>query len=451
MPDFNPANAIFRYSSEAVKGVPRASGSTYKDALIRTEGLTNTNDLRNDSSLYSGAQQPEGVDGKKHAGGPIEASMRPVEYTRWIASMQTKHTTTNPGTLAYLHKMFPSGATDSIDTFTGLISRDDGLPQRFLGARPGNMSFTVSKEGDGGILAISFEVKSVEGDYWPFATVVAGSGADDPTLRGIPPYAMWTDADAAERMIFVKITDVTNIGAAIPNVQVVAKIGTAATYGATETTVYIGVNSDTGLPYYNELLDSNGTGPIGGDGNALRVHFPTVTSLAVNDAWSWTDARTVWSPSNVDIPAFNEVQARIFVDGDAYCIDEFTLEVGQELEEVFCIGGRVPDEIVPIGTREVTLEMSRRYRDLSLRKKLETGQTMSFRADFYTKDFIEGTTKYRFSIIAANVKLSGPTASVESPDEFIETITGTCHPSSDVTYPDDVVFEALETGSSIAT
>ena len=451
MPDFNQAKALFRYSSEAVKGVPNASGATYKDALIRTEGLANVNDLRNDSSLYSGAQRPEGVDGKKHAGGPIEVSIRPEEYTRWIASLQSKYTTTNPGTLAYLHKLWPSGASDSIDTFTAMVSRDDGLPQRFLGSRPGTMSFTVSKEGDGGILAATIDIKAVEGDYWPFATVVAGAGAADPTLRGIPPYAMWTEATAIERMIFYKISDVTGLSDTPPTVEALVKIGTAASYGATASTIIIGVNSDTGLPYYSELLDSNGTGPIGGDGNALRIHHPTVTSLAVNDEWSWTDARTVWSPSNVDIPAFNEVQAYIFIDGDAYCIDEFTLEVGQELDEVFCIGGRVPDEIVPVGVREVTLELTRRYRDLSLRKKLETGQTMSFRADFYTKVFIEGTTKYRFSIICSNVKLSGPTASVESPDEFIETITGTCHPSDDVTYPDDVVFEELNAISSIAT
>lgn len=451
MPDFRGANALFRYSSEAVKGVPRASGSTYKDARFRTEGLTNTNDERIDPSLTDGAQRSEGVDGKKHAGGPIEVSVRPEEYTRWIAALQNKHTTTHPGTLAYLHKMFPSGATDSIDTFTGMVSRDDGLPQRFLGSRPGTMSFTVSKEGEGGILAATIDIKAVEGDYWPFATVVAGTGADDPTLRGIPPYDLWTDATANERMIFLKITDVTGLSDTPPTVDAVVKMGTAASYGSTETTIIIGVNSDTGLPYYNELLDSNDTGPIGGDGNALRVHFPTVTSLAVNDAWSWTDARTVWSPTYVDVPPFNEVQARIFIDGDPYCIDEFAVEVGQELEEVFCIGGRVPDEIIPIGQREVTLELTRRYRDLSLRKRLETGQTISFRADFYSKEFIEGTTKYRFSIICSNVKLSGPTASVESPDEFTETISGACTISSDVDYPDDVVFEELNTIVAITT
>lgn len=451
MAEFNPANARFRYALEAVKTVPNASGATYHDALLRTEGLTNTYDQRIDPSIYAGAQRAESLPGKAHAGGPMAFTVKPEELTRIFALAQGKVTTTTPGgaTLARLNKMFPSGSTDVLDTMTIMMSRDDDSPQRFLGAQPSEIVFAMGAEGDAGVLSADMTFLAAIGDYWPFATVVAGAGATDPHLRGIPPYDQWTEATATDSKVHVKISDVTDIADGI--IEVLVKIGDAASYGAIASVVNIGINPLTSLPYWNNLYDSTSGELIGGFGDPLQVHFVNSTSLAVDDAWSWTRERTVWTPSYPDTKAFNEINAAVYIDGVEYCINEFSLTLGRPVIERFCIGGRRAAEVRNRGVRTVDLEFTREYLDISLRKRLETAKEFSFRVDCYTPTYIEGTTRYRFSLIAAKCIPSGPTASVESQDEMNETITATCHPSSDVNYPDDLVIEELNTLTSVAT
>lgn len=446
---FNPANGQFRYSLETVPTVPLIQGATWHDTIFRNESISNQKDVRTDPSLYAGGQRPRSIPGKVHTNGDMEFSGQPMSLDRIYASMQGKVTTTTPGgaTNARQHVLGPSQSTTVPSTHSSLIWRDDDLAQRSHGGQVSSAQFACSMED--GFLAVTLGMVYAMSDYWADGVEVAGTGAVIPTVRGIPPYALWTDTPTTDRKIHFKISDVTDIADGI--IEILVKVGDGASYGAIPTTVNIGVNPLTNLAYWNVLLDSTSGLPIGSVISPVEVHFVNTTSLAVDDAWSFVDSRGVWTPDYPGTAVYNEARASILIDGVPYCIKDFTLTLTRPVTEVHCLGGSRAQEVRNRGQRAVEIEITRDYKDLSIRKKLETAETISFRADFYSGDIIEGATEYQMSLICPLIELSGPTASIQGQEEMDEVITGTCHPSDDVNFPDDLNILIISDETSLIT
>lgn len=448
MAQFNPANSRIRMALETVPTYQPLTG--FIDHTFLSADLSNESENRNDESIYPGAQRPRGLLGKRNANGSMEVNLAPEQYDKYISSAQQKVATTTPGgaTLTRRHKMGPSQATSVLPSYSMLFSKDDDLPQRLLGAQTAGMTFAWDRED--GFLKTTFDILAARGDYWPDATVVTDpSASTKPQLFGLPEYAVWIDPTAADRRVYIKVADITDIADGI--ITVLVKVSTAASYGTFETTVTIGNNALTGLPQLNNLYDSTSEALLGTFDTPIQVYFPNSTNIAVDDEWFWTAERTVWSPSISTAPVFNEIYANVFIGGDQYCVNNFSLSVEIPLQARFCLGGRDAIEVRQRGQRVVNLEIGRDYLDTSMVKRLERGEPFTFEAIGYSGEEIEAGFQHYVRFFCPLVVPGGRVPGVEGNAEMTENIQGTCHPDADnATWPDDVNIEIQDSLTTVA-
>lgn len=450
MGEFNPANGLFRYSLETIPTVPLVQGATWHDARFRSFTPSNESENRDDPSIYSGGQRPESLPGKISSNGELEVSVRPEEFTRLFASVQQRVTTSTPAgaTNSRLHKMGPSRSSSVLRTFSALFSQDDDNPTRWRGGRLNSLAFSQSRED--GFLVGTMGMTFAAGEYWPDATVTTDPDASTkPTLGGIPPLAQWNEATAADSRVHIKITDITDIADGV--ISAVAKVGGGA-YSTEEFLVRIGTNSVTGEAYWVKMYDSTTGALLGQRSGPFTVHFPNSTNLAVDDAWYWDVKRAVWTPSYVSAPPFNEIYAAVYIDGEEFCIDDYTLTLTPPVQEQFCIGGRFAKSIRARGQRTVDLEINREYLDVTLRRRLETAESFILRVDCYSGEEIEAGFEHVISLICPKCIPFGRTPGIESNEEMTESITATCHPdSTNSDYPDDLTVEEVNSLASVTT
>ncbi|GEM_PF-4195583 len=450
---YNPANSQARMSLETIASIPLIQGATWHDHQFESFTPSNEAETRDDPSIYSSGQAPPREPGKINSDAELVCRVRPEMFTRFFSSAQGKVTTSTPGgaTNSRLHKMSPTRSTSVLPTFSHLFWQDDDQASRWVGGQLNSLQFSVSREGDAGLLQATMGITYARGDYWTDGTVTtdAGTAATIPTLFGIPPLTQLNEATATASRVHLKISDITDIADGI--VLALVKVGAGA-YGAIESTINVGVNSVTGLPYINNLLDSTSGEIIGTLRMPVAVHFPSTTGLAVDDAWYWDTRRAVWSPTYATAKVFNELYAEILIDDEPYCIDDFTLTLTRPVLQRFCIGGAFAKEIRNRGRRAVELELNREYLDKSLRNRLETATSLMFRANFQNSEAIESGFPYYLSLICPYMVLGGRTPGVESQESMTENITATGHPdSTNVDYPDDLTIEEQNSLTSVAT
>lgn len=445
----NPAESKFRMAYELTPTLFPNAGATFHDHLLRSESFSNESEPRQDNSIYAGSQRPRALLGKFVTDGEMEVSVRPEEFSRYFAHAQGKVTTTTPagGTNSRKHVMAPSSSSTVPSTFAFIADRDDLNPQRFHGGQISNLEFALS--ADDGILSATIAALFARGDYFSETVVTTDPDVTQkPVIRGLPKYADWNLAAAADSRVHVKVSDITDIGTGV--IMVLAKVGAAA-YGAIESEVRIGNDSLTGLPYFSKLYDSTTGAILGTLDVPIEINFPSATDLDVDDAWYSNVSYATWSPTYVDTPVFNEIYAGVFIDGQPYCIDEMTLGLSRPVVPRYCIGGRFPAEIRNRGQREVELEFTREYLSVDLRRRLERGEAFKFVLEAFSEVEIESGFPYYLKLVCPLCVPGGRTASVEGQDEMPETITATCHPNADDSegYVDDLNIEEQNSLTSL--
>lgn len=420
MADFNPGAATIQVANEVSPGL-KPLAAAFVDHEFISEGFSNERTTKERESITNAAQTPAPLPGKFNTDGPLSLEMNAEQHYHYIGNIQRKITTTTPATDVYNHRMGPTEDDPFPDSLSVQVNRDDGMPQTFVEGRVNELTLSLE---EGGVLKADAGLIFQRGHYWDDAAELEDGATPNsaPVLRGLPSYANWTAADGD---VYVKVTAGPSGGA----FTVKAKVGAAATYGATTTSVVYGLDAD-GNVRWNNLLDSNGGGQIGTRALPVQIAHILSTGIEVNDEWRFDRERSAWVPAYADVPIFNEVHAYLYVDGVEHCIESFELAITRPVTAQKCIGGFFARRILLRGKRVVTLTLGRQYTDIFFRKKLESAESLYFFLEASTGEEFETGYEHQLEVFCPNVVLNGRTASVESSEDFVEQITGTCHPSS---------------------
>jgi hypothetical protein len=448
MADFNPANGQIRHSWETVVGIP--DEANWHDHEFVSEALSPEYGKIQPNSITKNAQIPAGQPSKIHGGGDIPIEWDPEGPVRYLANLQKKGSVANPTAGVYVHKLAPSETAVTFpSTMSVEVSRDDGAPQINKGGRVGSASFSVAPSS---FLTGAISLIPERQDYWAKAAridVLGGGAPSDPKLRGIPAYANWTDAVNGD--LYIKATAVTGT-----TVTLKAKVGSGASYGSTTFVVTVGLDSQ-GRPRWTDIIDSTSGLRVGSRDLANQLYIAAVTNWAVDSEFSFARERTVWTPVLPAVPKFNEIFAQILVGdslatAEGYEIDSFDLTITQPTTVKDAIGGRFPHRVKQRGRRAVTGSIKREYLDKTLRKRLERAVQSWLRVDFFTGVLI-GATAYEssMSLISGGFVEGGKTPSIGGQDSMDENYDFTCHPGTDVTYPDDLTVLITNSIATLAT
>lgn len=431
MPDFNPAESLIRNAYETTEGLATEANWHYHDFVSET--LANDAGVIEDPSITAAGEEPESLPSKLSTAGTIAVAWNAEGHAHYLANLIGQSATpTNPTAGVYVHKL-AVGETDVAipDTMTVEVSRDDGLPQLFLGARVAKASFALQPSS---LLTGSIDLIAIRSHYWKAASQTAGTSTD-PILRNFPNATKWA---AADHDVYLKCTD----GA---TKAFKAKVGSAAAYGGAGTVMTF--TAATWIP----LIDETGA-RIGDRALEVEAYFPDFSGLATNDEWKFDSERAVWVPSIPDVPKFNEIYAVIEIDSATIRLEQISLDILRPTQAVMNIGGRFADAVMHRGRRSASGSIQRDQLDVTLRKKLERGTPFSLRLEAYTGLAI-GATAYEHSlaIVAMNCVPSGKTVTVANGQRLTEVIPFTCHPSSDVTYPNAVTLELTNSLANLTT
>lgn len=433
MPDFNPSNGLVRASHETTAGVARETGWHYMEFV--DEDISPEYGTIDSNSISNNSQRPKSQPSKINSGGNLNVELDAEGHAIFFANVQ-KHsaTPTNPGSGdVYVHKLAPSETdVDFSNTLTIEISRDDDNPSLNKGCRVNNIEVSIEPEN---FVLTTFGVAVERSEYYGAAVETSVSTTPvDPLIRGLPKYSDWILADGD---VFVKVGSI----AGAPNsITIQTKIGAAASFD-TNTPITVPVATWTELWSTDATPERLGTRDI-----PLQIYWTAFTNVAANDTWRFDRERAVWTPVYPDIPKFNEIYASVLIDGTEYEIDQVTLTITRPAEPKHAIGGRHAKRIKERGRREVGGTFQREYLDVGLKKKLERAQEFELSIRAYSGEEIDNGYEHSIEFISKKCVFgTSKHATISGNDQMDESYPFTCHPSADVTYPDDMTIVITNT------
>lgn len=437
MGDFNPSNSLIRVSHETTPGIPRETG--WVDHEFVDEDVAPEYGTIQSESITRNSQTPKAQPSKINSGGTINVELDPEGHYHYFANLQ-KHsaTPTNPDTGVYVHKLAPSETdVDFPLSLTVEISRDDDAPSVNKGARVATIDVTVEPES---FVRAAIGLVVERSEYYGAAVETSvTSTPTDPIIRGLPNY---TDYILADGDVYVQVFDNT---LAPDSIEILVKVGAAAAFDDDNPiTVPVGV--------WTELfLTGTSVTRIGTRDIPVQVRWANFTNVTDLDTWRFDRERAVWVPVYADVPKFNEIFAAIYIDDIEYEIDQITLNLTRPAATKHAIGGRHAKRIKERGRRAPGGSFSREYLDVGLKKRLERAQSFGLRLDMYSGEEIEVGYEHSYSFVAMNCVFgTAKHATVQGNEEMNESYPFTCHPSTDVTYPDDITVTITNTIASLA-
>lgn len=439
--DQNPANGLLSMAWESVPTVLPADAS-FVDFNFVSESLSNDAETIQDDSITALAQRPVALPSKVKTGGNVVLrAMAEGGLPRLIANIQGKADMTEVvASTVYIGKYAPSMTElTAPETFSTRVWRDDNLPQYGRGSRVRSLDFSIQQRG---LLQVTANIIQQRSDYWSYPTVVNEGSANThrPRLQGIPNYAQFL----AGNLVRFKVTDVTGLPTTITGR---AKFTSGASYGSTDINVLIG-EDDAGFPLVAEAYDDAGN-RIGTRAMPVEVILHDGTGYQVDDEYQF-DYGTVWTPSYADCPVFNEIFAKVLIDDEEFKVTQATMKIEGVAEADFAIGGRFAWNVINRGQRQVSIGLQRRYLDIKLRRRLETGQPFKFVLDCFGGQAISGSYEHEFHWTSTNCIPSGTTPVIGGNNQMDEQYNATCHPNADdVNYPDDVTIEIQSTEADV--
>lgn len=442
MPDFNPGKALVRVAHSANGLLPLPASAGWRDFEFISSELGNESELVENPSLRGNSQAAEALPGIMSTAGAVEALVNAEGTALFYANAQGAVDVAESPTNVFTHRLAPSGGTPCATELAMLISRDDGLPQNFVGGKVATLSFKWEK---GGLLTCSHELIFERSDYWGSAVVVADPSATaPPQVRGIQNFPHLTTAGDD---IFVKVISVVGAVATLK-----AKITAAATYGATTFTATIGLNAD-GEPIWAEIKDSNTGANYGNKAVHPEVHFPSATALVADDEWRFNRVRTLWTPGIPAVLPFNGIYASVLVDGAKTCIDSFELKLERPIKAQTCLGAAFAHSIRERGVRKVTLSIDKEYLSILGRARLETRQPFKFQCYGFNGVAFEPGVEHEIRLTCPRLIPTGKTPDVDAPDKMSEKIEaqGYEDPTNVDGYVDDLTIELVNSMANIST
>lgn len=430
----DPSYALWRWAWETIPGVPPATGWHDEEFAGEKMGATFATLARN--LITSSGEQPSPMDGKigngTFEGAKVDAFNPESDWFMLaaffgaVASPVLLEAAGGPLPAAYMHRLSRSQTGFTFpSTFAGLVWRDDNMADR---KAFGRMQQIVVNFAEKALVGFTPTLVFARNDYLDDAIRTAGTGTALPVFRGGYPAQFGADDTqnlAVQGSAFTSTTFTCKV-----------KLGDSDSYGSSSQVFTRG--------NWQNVLDESGF-LIGLPGQPLQAYFPLTGTLSATDVFTVARHRLAWAPSFPTRMAVNEVLSTITVDGVDAEVKTGALTMAGPSEAVFGFGGRQARRSRTRGQRTYSGTIAREYLDASFVARLEKSQSFALTLFLDTGVPIGATGQLTEGVrlIAKNCKLAGAAPSVTDPKTLDESLTFTCHPSSDGTYPDSVTAEVI--------
>ena len=384
MPDFDPSAAKLRIGSQKV--APQIPAATIdRVTRFRSEQLTDTfNTIEfGDDEIDGTTLEPESVVGNIVAG-PKAVSFN-LRATKAIYALDADLLR------YYAAPVTPSGATNTRDqlfatdstlandwestvkALTLEIDRDDGFPRLITGARVQQAVYTYQ-----GGQVVQVEYMLVWLDNTPFASPSVISditpNTTQPVMTGMLNETEWAKTD---KDIYVKVDSVTG-GPPPTSIDLLAKVGSAASYGSTTFTVSNFDVDSRGDAYRTEVIDSTSGAPLGTFALPVYIFIEVSTDYEAADEWRYDPDRAAWTPSYEASPRFADVENCVTVDGVSYYPQNYSITVTKPFgppDSWVC--KRRPPYVIRRGNIMTAVAFTREQRDRDFVQAIENFESMN--------------------------------------------------------------------------
>lgn len=420
MMPFDPSQTQIRFGWEPAVG---RRPTTWHDFPVESEDLAAETDPLQRNAITRLGQRQVPLTGKRDTGGSfVLDAFEPSAHGYLLAPLLKKGSVTNPGggnvrawklALSETLITFP-------ETFSILVDRDDGTPQRLSECRMSSLALNFAERQLSGA---TFSLVAARGDYWDEAVELAATATPPaPEVRGV---AINNFSDSTDDDLEVKVSGFS----AGVSVTVLVKLR-GDTYGATAVVVPF----DT----WTTISFSDASGIVGGtlpDGtrnpDPVQIYFEDDT-YDVNDEWRFGRVIPSWTASPPTPNPVNEIYGRVLVDTVETEIDSGTFTLTKtSVEAKHGYGGREARRTRERGFLESSFTVEREVADKVFRQKLELGQSLALVVELLSGVPIEaGARDFGLTLKSPKCLLGGRTAVVAGSEEYNDALTMTAHPDA---------------------
>lgn len=297
-----------------------------------------------------------------------------------------------------------------LNKLTLLADDDKGYATRAVDVIPNGFTLSIaSRENVSLTVPIFSGAVDLHGDVVDAKGGAGNTGtAKNIFLRGIDWTSVFPETQATDTDVYITI-DANNTAT---TVDVKVKVGTTGTPSAKQT---ITLGKWTRL-YYGT---ASGDRRLGTRGNWVSVYFKKedADKYIEGDVWKFPARRAAWTPNFGTEIVIPEVNCWFFLDGEQVPLEGgVTITASQDTVETrYTPGGEQPVGTYRAGFKSVDIEVSRRYVDLTLERKLLTSSKISFVVEAFSNVRItDGVGDYGYTFIAPECRVTGSTFSTDS-------------------------------------
>lgn len=320
--------------------------------------------------------------------------------------------TTNPGSGAhYRHRigdhLRASPGTQQLNKLTMLGDDDKGYATRVVDVVPNGFNLSIASRAN---VALDFPVFPGAADLWADAVEGVGntgtiSATTLPVLRGCAWNAHFPATQSTDTDIIVTITadDETTVSFTV-------KMGAAGTASSAQT-------ATKGV--WTRLYYSEDDLKLGTRGNWVSIYFHGGSAdgeYVTGDTFTFDARRAVWTPAFDTEVVIPEINCTFYIDGEEIPMDGgIQIAASQDTVETrYVAGGEQPVGTYRAGYKTVNINVSRRYVDLTLERKLLNASVVSFVAEGYSDVEIGSTGQdYGVAFVAPSCRVTGTTFSTD--------------------------------------
>jgi hypothetical protein len=406
----NPEDARFRIAPEddtKVSGslvyprVPANQAANYSQGHVYGEGKEITQEQIEDLVLSPGGTPPDALAGKRLLnGGPLQIGTvdpaNPIMIHALAGVYGTYSWTDNTTDSLFrfsLEETAADGGGTVVDAFTFGENDQMVTPVRVSGMRFTGYDMAASPSGP---YQIEFPFLAERYDLFGQVTQTAGGSPPSTLPVAIGTFSGNLATESLDQDIYLKI-QAFDSGAGTYTLQ--TKISAAAAYSNTQT-----------MPPGSWLrLDDEAGDAIGDFRDQVRVYFAASPTLVVNDEFKIPRRHTGWSSSLGTRRPISSVNTRALIDDVEIPITDLSINAAWDgvinEDEVTGAQGR---EIDVGGALRVTVNITRRVRDLLFQKGIHEGSEVAVVIDAQTDTEIGATGKfYRFLRVLPRCRVTG--------------------------------------------
>ena len=333
------------------------------------------------------------------------------------------------------------GGTTWDDFMMAEVDHGIGLPTVFYNGQVRSIQITAEENS---VVTMTVGLDFGAHHQWADATLVNNQTLNS-QIVGLADDTMWDQATAAERRLYFKVDDDTAWAAGAGTIDVLCKIGAAASYGART----FEVTGDT----FVQVLDSNVAltstlhNMVGDSAERVMLRIPAAGTPVDDDEWYYQLGPAVWTPSYTTSPSLGSPNAALLYAGANQSIDTFDLTWNVPSIMRHGPGNKQTTSIVKQGEHGGELTIGRLLIDDAFTRQRRARNLVEFRMDAISPASFASGYHYLVTIVA-HCLFGGEDPQTDA-ESYADDLSGTLHAYAAHSWADAPVNAQII--SSIAT